>query len=108
MDTSIQEQLQAIIAEQSDAVDYLEIRLEKSESTSISFRGPSLDAVDRSFTLAGGIRACHRGGWRRLQQVLVFYQRGGQIFGGVNAYTFVFRKSHPDAVTVFQPAELLQ
>ena len=63
MDTSIQEQLQAIIAEQRDAVDYLEIRLEKSESTSISFRGASLDAVDRSFTLAGGIRACHRGGW---------------------------------------------
>lgn len=63
MDTSIQEQLQAIIAEHRDTVDYLEIRLEKSESTSISFRGPSLDAVDRSFTLAGGIRACHRGGW---------------------------------------------
>ncbi|MBW4637204.1 MAG: TldD/PmbA family protein [Gloeocapsa sp. UFS-A4-WI-NPMV-4B04] len=63
MDTSIQEQLQAIIAEQRDTVDYLEIRLEKSESTSISFRGASLDAVDRSFTLAGGIRACHRGGW---------------------------------------------
>jgi TldD protein len=63
VDTSIQEQLQAIIAEQRDTVDYLEIRLEKSESTSISFRGASLDAVDRSFTLAGGIRACHRGGW---------------------------------------------
>jgi TldD protein len=22
-----------------------------------------LDAVDRNFTLAGGIRACHKGGW---------------------------------------------
>jgi len=60
---SIQEQLQAAIAKQSDRVDYLEIRLEKSESTSISFRGPRLDAVDRSLTLVGGIRACHQGGW---------------------------------------------
>ncbi|WP_346016678.1 TldD/PmbA family protein [Chroococcidiopsis sp. CCMEE 29] len=59
----MQEQLQAAIAKQRDRVDYLEIRLEQSESTSISFRGPCLDAVDRSLTLVGGIRACHQGGW---------------------------------------------
>lgn len=80
MDTSIQEQLQAMVAlrlrsmveehtaegiatKERSSVDYLEIRLEKSESTAISFRGSRLDAVDRNFTLAGGIRACHRGGW---------------------------------------------
>lgn len=63
MDNSIQEQLQGIATKERDRVDYLEIRLEKSESTAISFRGSRLDAVDRSFTLAGGIRACHRGGW---------------------------------------------
>jgi TldD protein len=44
-------------------VDYLEIRLEQGESTIISYRGAQLDAVDRSFSLAGGIRACHKGGW---------------------------------------------
>ncbi len=60
---SIQEQLQAAIAKAGDRVDYLEIRLEQSESTSISFRGPRLDAVDRNLTLVGGIRACHQGGW---------------------------------------------
>lgn len=63
MNNSIQEQLQAAIAPLRDRVDYLEIRLEKSESTAINFRGPQLDAVDRNFTLAGGIRACHQGGW---------------------------------------------
>ncbi|NEQ20237.1 MAG: TldD/PmbA family protein [Microcoleus sp. SIO2G3] len=59
----MQEQLRSAIASYRDAVDYLEIRVEQSESTAISFRGHQLDAVDRSFNLAGGIRACHKGGW---------------------------------------------
>lgn len=59
----MQDQLQDIVNRYRDRVDYLEIRLEQSESTSISYRGPRLDAVDRSFGLAGGIRACHNGGW---------------------------------------------
>ncbi|MFE1745911.1 TldD/PmbA family protein [Coleofasciculus sp. H7-2] len=59
----MQDRLQAAIAPYRTTVDYLEIRLEQSESTSISFRGHQLDAVDRNFTLAGGIRACHKGGW---------------------------------------------
>lgn len=59
----MQEQLQAAIASYREAIDYLEVRVEQSESTAISFRGQQLDAVDRSFNLAGGIRACHRGGW---------------------------------------------
>ncbi|HEY9852644.1 MAG TPA: TldD/PmbA family protein [Leptolyngbyaceae cyanobacterium] len=63
MNNSIQDQLQTTIAPYRDRVDYLEIRLEQSESTAIAFRGPQLDAVDRNFNLAGGIRACHQGGW---------------------------------------------
>lgn len=59
----MQDQLLEAIAPYRDRADYLEIRLEQSESTAISFRGPQLDAVNRSFSLAGGIRACHRGGW---------------------------------------------
>lgn len=60
---SMQDRLSDAIAPYRHQVDYLEIRLEKSESTLISYRGPQLDAVDRSFALAGGIRACHNGGW---------------------------------------------
>lgn len=60
---SLQDRLLDTIAPFRDRVDYLEIRLEQSESTVIGYRGRQLDAVDRSFSLAGGIRACHKGGW---------------------------------------------
>ncbi|MDJ0576183.1 MAG: TldD/PmbA family protein [Xenococcaceae cyanobacterium MO_234.B1] len=63
MNNSTLEQLQAAIASNKDGVDYLEIRVEQSESTGLAFRGPQLDAVDRGFALSGGIRACDRGGW---------------------------------------------
>ncbi|WP_041244104.1 TldD/PmbA family protein [Gloeobacter kilaueensis] len=59
----MQERLLAALASQRSAVDYLEIRLEQSEATAVAFRGRRLEAIDRSFDLAGGIRACHRGGW---------------------------------------------
>ena len=41
----MQEQLMEAIAPYRDRVDYLEVRLEQSESTAISFRGAQLDAV---------------------------------------------------------------
>ena len=63
MNNSTAEQLQKAIASSKSNVDYLEIRVEQSEATSLSFRGPQLDGVDRSFALSGGIRACDRGGW---------------------------------------------
>ena len=63
MNNSTVEQLQKAIATSKNNVDYLEIRVEQSEATSLSFRGPQLDGVDRGFALSGGIRACDRGGW---------------------------------------------
>ncbi|MGB3190301.1 MAG: TldD/PmbA family protein [Limnoraphis sp.] len=63
MNTAIEEQLRDQIKTHRDRVDYLEIRLQQSETTSISFRGSQLDSVNRSFSLAGGVRACHKGGW---------------------------------------------
>ncbi|MGK7895005.1 MAG: TldD/PmbA family protein [Xenococcus sp. (in: cyanobacteria)] len=63
MNNSTAEQLQKAIASSKNNVDYLEIRVEQSEATSLSFRGAQLDGVDRSFALSGGIRACDRGGW---------------------------------------------
>lgn len=61
--TSIQDQLLEAIRPYRDRIDYLEVRLEQSESSSIAYRGPQLDSVNRSFGLAGGVRACHQGGW---------------------------------------------
>lgn len=63
MDKVTAEKLATAIASYQNTVDYLEIRVEQSESTSLSFRGKQLDGVDKSFALSGGIRACHRGGW---------------------------------------------
>jgi TldD protein len=63
MSNSIAEQLQKTVAAYRHSVDYLEVRVEQSEATAIAFRGEKLDAVDRSFGLSGGIRACHNGGW---------------------------------------------
>jgi TldD protein len=63
LQSSLQDQLLDAIAPYRSRVDYLEIRLEQGESTMISYRGKQLDAVDRSFSLSGGIRACHQGGW---------------------------------------------
>jgi TldD protein len=60
---ALQDRLLDSIAPYRSQVDYLEIRLEQSEATAIAYRGKQLDAVDRSFALSGGIRACHRGGW---------------------------------------------
>ncbi len=59
----ILEKLQKTISDYRNRADYLEIRLQQSESTAISFCGPKLDGVNRHFSLAGGIRACHKGGW---------------------------------------------
>lgn len=59
----IQEKLLTTLKIHQHQVDYLEIRLQQSEATAIAYRGSQLDAVNRNFSLAGGIRACHKGGW---------------------------------------------
>jgi TldD protein len=43
--------------------DYAEIRVERAERTSLSFRGHELDAVSSSGSLGGVARALVRGGW---------------------------------------------
>ncbi|MGB2924936.1 MAG: TldD/PmbA family protein [Limnothrix sp.] len=63
LNTEIADSLKQAIATHQTEVDYLEIRVQQSESTSVSFRGPQFDGSNRSFALAGGIRACHQGGW---------------------------------------------
>ncbi len=44
-------------------VDYLEIRIEKSENFRINFQGPNLDNIARSCNLGGSVRAMYKGGW---------------------------------------------
>ncbi len=44
-------------------VDYMEIRVEESESTSIGFRGPSIENLSQSSERGGCVRALYKGGW---------------------------------------------
>ena len=43
--------------------DYVEIRVEERESTSITFRGRELDEIGLSTGKGGNVRACVKGGW---------------------------------------------
>ncbi len=44
-------------------VDYIDIRVEKTEGTSISFSGEKLEDIGRSYGIGGSVRALHKGGW---------------------------------------------
>ncbi|ASC71347.1 Metalloprotease [Halomicronema hongdechloris C2206] len=46
-----------------DRIDYLTIRLERSESTDILLRGGQVETLSEAMALGGQVRACHRGGW---------------------------------------------
>lgn len=43
--------------------DYIEIRIEETEFTNISFRGRELDGINHSTGKGGNVRACTNGGW---------------------------------------------
>ena len=43
--------------------EYLEVRLEESQNSHISYRGRELDSVDRSNATGGNVRALVKGGW---------------------------------------------
>ena len=43
--------------------DYVEINLEETMTTQISFRGPALDELGESLAYGGNVRALVRGGW---------------------------------------------
>ncbi|MBN1878574.1 TldD/PmbA family protein [bacterium] len=55
--------LQSVIKKHEKEVDYLEIRVEESESTTIGFRGPGIDGLKQSSERGGCVRALYKGGW---------------------------------------------
>ncbi|MBC7473736.1 MAG: TldD/PmbA family protein [Candidatus Sericytochromatia bacterium] len=44
-------------------VDYLDIRIEKTEGCSISFLGRNMEDIGKSYGVGGSVRALHKGGW---------------------------------------------
>jgi TldD protein len=55
--------LAELINRYGSGVDYLSIRLEQSETTSILLRGQTVDNLSESLACGGQVRVCHRGGW---------------------------------------------
>jgi TldD protein len=55
--------LSEAIARYRHRVDYLAIRLEESEGTSILLRGDKVETLSEGLSIGGQVRACYRGGW---------------------------------------------
>ena len=55
--------LTELIAQYSDRVDFLTIRLEQAEETNIVLRTDKIETLSESIALGGQVRACYRGGW---------------------------------------------
>ena len=52
-----------LIARYRDRVDFLAIRIEESEGTSILLRGDKIETLSEGISLGGQVRACYKGGW---------------------------------------------
>jgi TldD protein len=52
-----------LIARYRHRVDYLAIRLERSQSCQIRLLGDRPEALSESMAIGGQVRACHKGGW---------------------------------------------
>jgi TldD protein len=55
--------LSETIAQYSSRVDYLAIRLEESEGTSIFLRSDKVETLSEEVAVGGQVRACYKGGW---------------------------------------------
>ncbi|MDJ0714768.1 MAG: TldD/PmbA family protein [Prochloraceae cyanobacterium] len=52
-----------LIRRYKNRVDYLAIRVEESEGTSILLRGDRIETLSEGIALGGQVRACYKGGW---------------------------------------------
>jgi TldD protein len=55
--------LSDLISRYRSRVDYLAIRLEESEGTSIFLQGGKVETLSEGLSIGGQVRACYKGGW---------------------------------------------
>lgn len=55
--------LSELITRYRSRVDYLAIRLEDSEGTSILLQGDKVETLSEGLSIGGQVRACYKGGW---------------------------------------------
>ncbi|MBI4288428.1 MAG: TldD/PmbA family protein [Chloroflexi bacterium] len=63
IEKDIRDRLAPILSSNKDKAEYIEIRLEESESTRIMYRGREVEDVARSSAVGGNVRALVKGGW---------------------------------------------
>ncbi|MGK7944630.1 MAG: TldD/PmbA family protein [Microcystaceae cyanobacterium] len=56
-------QLTELMQQYRHRADFLSIRLEQSDGTSILLRGDQIETLSEGISLGGQIRACYKGGW---------------------------------------------
>jgi TldD protein len=59
----VKDLLSDLVSRSRDRVDYLAIRLERSEGTDILLRGGKVETLSEGIALGGHVRACYKGGW---------------------------------------------
>lgn len=59
----MKDRLSELVRKHGSKTDYLEIRLENNETTSIKFFGKSLDNLTSSKSNGGYVRSCYKGSW---------------------------------------------
>ena len=52
-----------LISQHKPRVDYLAIRLERSQGSQVRLRGNQPEALSEGVAIGGQVRVCHRGGW---------------------------------------------
>ena len=55
--------LDDLVSQYRDFVDFLIVRLERTERTDITYRDEGLESASESISIGGHVRACHNGGW---------------------------------------------
>ena len=91
-----------LISRYHSRVDYLAIRLEESEGSSIGLRGDKVDTLSESLSIGGQVRACYKGGWgfASFNQLSTLSER---IEEAITAARIV-----GDAETILAPIEIIQ
>ncbi len=59
----MRDRIDSTIKKHKGRCDYLEVRVESSELTSLAFSRKGSEGVTRSKTTGGAVRACYKGGW---------------------------------------------
>jgi TldD protein len=63
METAMKDRIDETIKRHAGKCDYLEIHVEETEETRVSFSGPRLEDLGKKLDFGGNVRALHKGGW---------------------------------------------